>query len=785
MWPEGWIIGEACHNCATLNFDSCNSQDIRCLCKNKDYLATVALCISEYAEFSTDRDSAWDHFSSSACEIHNAKIEDRDFNDAILYLNHTKVKDLPLPSNAIPSREESWPKTPPVQNPVSISAYQFNITYNAVYNFLNEKDVSVWQGSFLVSWWVIVIGIACLSHLVRFINIRFASTRVAMERPNVMYRWYQKHILIPACFGSRHMVKLRVAGATFTIPTRFETVVIGVYFLLNVLFVCVPYHFLDNDPLYPTHWKAMMRYVSDRTGIIGVIQMPLLVLFALRNNILMSMTGWSFSTFNTYHRAVARVTFAQFIVHAITKHVFSASYGASLVKYFYPLPYYRWGVAAIFLMVIMIITAMVRSRYYEIFLRLHILCGIGAFVCTIYHLNGLGYKQTVYVSCGLWATDWVIRLGRILFLNVTLSFSASGSKATFAHISVINGDVVNVRIRTSVLWRPKPGQYIFIHVNRLRFWEAHPFSVVGPSSDCESFQLLCKARGGMTKDFCQYLIQNGCDETHPMTRSVTVEGPYGVHAPVERYQHVLLVAGGVGITGVLPYVEYLVKLQETNASNIRIHFVWVIQGTPDISWVAGRMKLLTNSNKLKINIFARTTGQGSGTPTVCTQDTASVETLTQISPVPMTAAAKAYAPEADTPLARVEKAYQRFEESNNSSEDLRSLSSKWQIPYDESTSTLPVANEKDHRKLPISKLDSSTSVETGTDYVELENYITLGNRPDLSKLVGTFFAGTTGPACVLGCGPPTMMDTLRSSVVQHIDMVLYGRTDYFEEAFSW
>jgi hypothetical protein len=66
--------------------------------------------------------------------------------------------------------------------------------------------------------------------------------------------------------------------------------------------------------------------------------MPLFTLFALRNNLLIWITGWSYAQFNTYHRAVSRVTHMQFIVHSITKHVFSASYGASLVKYFIHYP---------------------------------------------------------------------------------------------------------------------------------------------------------------------------------------------------------------------------------------------------------------------------------------------------------------------------------------------------------------------------------------------------------------------------------------------------------------
>lgn len=44
---------------------------------------------------------------------------------------------------------------------------------------------------------------------------------------------------------------------------------------------------------------------------------PLLWLFGGRNNILMWATGWSFATFNIYHRHVARVATLQGVAHSV------------------------------------------------------------------------------------------------------------------------------------------------------------------------------------------------------------------------------------------------------------------------------------------------------------------------------------------------------------------------------------------------------------------------------------------------------------------------------------
>ena len=83
--------------------------------------------------------------------------------------------------------------------------------------------------------------------------------------------------------------------------------------------------------------------------------------------------------------------------------------------------------------------------------------------------------------------------------------------------------------------------------------------------------------------------------------SVIVEGPYGTHCPVERYDAVLLVAGGIGITGVIPYVEYLTKKRAVS----KILFVWIVQHTKDVFWMEDRIKdLFKQKNKVEIEIFA-------------------------------------------------------------------------------------------------------------------------------------------------------------------------------------
>lgn len=64
------------------------------------------------------------------------------------------------------------------------------------------------------------------------------------------------------------------------------------------------------------------RYLSDRTGVLSMSNLPLIWAFAMRNDVLIWLTGWSFSTFNVFHRWVARVATIEAIIHSIGYTVF-------------------------------------------------------------------------------------------------------------------------------------------------------------------------------------------------------------------------------------------------------------------------------------------------------------------------------------------------------------------------------------------------------------------------------------------------------------------------------
>ena len=72
---------------------------------------------------------------------------------------------------------------------------------------------------------------------------------------------------------------------------------------------------------YDNKRVQVLRYFGDRLGALLSSSIPLLFLFGGRGNVFISLTGWSYRTFNIFHRWIARILLIEAVVHGV---VFSA-----------------------------------------------------------------------------------------------------------------------------------------------------------------------------------------------------------------------------------------------------------------------------------------------------------------------------------------------------------------------------------------------------------------------------------------------------------------------------
>lgn len=174
-------------------------------------------------------------------------------------------------------------------------------------------------------FWIIVLSVGVGARLFASIaNIRSREYRAitneesgyAKNHRGILHRphfWLKQYIIVPAAFGDRCSRPL----GWCTIPPRAQTFTIATFVILNGILCCANYRLTEGNLYWPNKSDQLLRYVSDRTGIISLANFPLVWLFGMRNDVLMWMTGWGFGTYNAFHRWAARVATFQAVIHSL------------------------------------------------------------------------------------------------------------------------------------------------------------------------------------------------------------------------------------------------------------------------------------------------------------------------------------------------------------------------------------------------------------------------------------------------------------------------------------
>ena len=233
---------------------------------------------------------------------------------------------------------------------------------------------------------------------------------------------------------------------------------------------------------------------------------------------------------------------------------------------------------------------------YESFLITHILLSVFVLVGCWYHIDlwlpMCGWQSWLYVAFAAWGFDRFARVGRVLIVGVRR-----------AKVTDLGGGYVRVDV-AGIRWGSEPGKHVYAYfptLNPVRPWENHPFSVLPtallqlsycrPGSDNISSTAGSEHADGEKHDGLAAWVNNTPDSRNTagltlfikksmgMTKSLQahdgmltlLEGPYPNNATKEvlRCDQVLLVGGGMGITGLLPWV--------TNHSNVKL--CWSVKET--------------------------------------------------------------------------------------------------------------------------------------------------------------------------------------------------------------
>lgn len=479
-------------------------------------------------------------------------------------------------------------------------------------------------------WWFLgILGMIILA--IRIMEILWAKLRQvsAMSVPRDKQSYWKfsqwswmpsakKHLIYAPLWNKRHNREFRFSSAVNvgTLPSRLHLVILAVYLLSNIAYMFV----LDY---HPTNKWAIYAELRGRSGVLALVNMIPLIIFAGRNNPLISLLKISFDTYNLLHRWMGRIVVIETVVHVVMWYIPAAADGgfknvvkAGSNKFILS---GAIGCGVLLLMFVLSVSPL-RHAFYETFLNLHILFALITFVCTWMHCawgsGGAGLPQLPWIMavCSLWFFDRLFRFCRLAYVN----WSDKGFSQ--AELLAVACEATQVVVRVPRYVAVKPGSHAYLRFRGVRSWESHPFSIANvdyvsaaptlPMSEKEPLSSIDKsntytmmsfvigAHTGLTRKIYdvarreaeaaearlgirlaardanikqatsqnrQYVgpseseLREQAREESKVRISAAVEGPYAGHHNLDSYGHLVLFAGSTGITHQISYIRHLLE----------------------------------------------------------------------------------------------------------------------------------------------------------------------------------------------------------------------------------
>ncbi|KAF1823942.1 uncharacterized protein K489DRAFT_316081 [Dissoconium aciculare CBS 342.82] len=278
-----------------------------------------------------------------------------------------------------------------------------------------------------------------------------------------------------------------------------------------------------------------------------------------RSRYLCRVVNWDVS--QSFHIKMAVTAIGLGTLHAIGHMAGTFVYGskpdrqpavaAAIGANFVPMTYSNYlrlvpgwtGLAALGLFYIMALMSMpfVRKRSYELFQFSHLL---------MYPIMGLLIAHGTSALLNAPALGFLIILPTTLIFFERLVRTFQGLQKIPASLKILDHEAVVVTIEMPKLrfWRYDAGQYVFLQVPRISFWQWHPFTIT--SCVGRKLTLHIKTDGNWTSQL------RGIGESLDF---VGIDGPFG--APAQRFYEFdqsIIVGAGIGIT---PFAGILNDIQ--------------------------------------------------------------------------------------------------------------------------------------------------------------------------------------------------------------------------------
>ncbi|KAI1652424.1 ferric reductase like transmembrane component-domain-containing protein [Daldinia decipiens] len=408
-----------------------------------------------------------------------------------------------------------------------------------------------------------------------------------------------------------------VFGRTTRLQVLILTVLAG--YLLLFSFLGITYQTwvtpIKNKPgLHNT--RTSLGPWSDRVGVFAYALTPLSILLSSRESILSLLTGVPYQSFNFLHRWLGYIIVVQGSLHTIGWTVIE-------VRLYQPQPttaiewikqlYIIWGVVAQILLLILFALSTpwgIRFTGYEFFRKAHyVLAMVYIGACWGHWAN---LQCFLIPGLALWFLDRGVRLLRSALIHYQyLPGGSMGFRAAHASLTHFpdaeHGDVVRMDfIHPQDTW--KVGQHFYLCFIECSLWQSHPFTPLNlpkARDGLVSHSYILRAKKGETKKVAE-LAARKLAASPSATTPLILSGTYGESIVDELTPdvNVLCVAGGTGITYVLPVVLGIIDQPEMQDRKVQL--VWAVRKKDDTRWVEKELDTIrkaAKARKIEVHIY--------------------------------------------------------------------------------------------------------------------------------------------------------------------------------------
>lgn len=438
--------------------------------------------------------------------------------------------------------------------------------------FLGNFDIAQYYGLLINFYWIGVL-------------IWFGIWNRLKEKPIInkfvgdSVNFLRSHLSLNIVFQRHYQPFDLGLGFTSLLPSGPEAFVLGIYIFLNTIFLFIGYDIYTENSIFGSDTLSQfIRYISDRSGVLSFAHLPLIIVFAGRNNILIGLSRLPYSSFMIFHKWTARVMFIDAFIHTIG--YLEIILETQSISHALKKRYIQWGTIAILAGAIILLQAIHNFRVYsyEFFLIVHIILGIAFLASCWKHVETFGWYDWIMSASLLWIGDRALRLYRLWKFGCPK-----------ASLQFISDETFKVSVKRPHTWKPFPGCFVYIHfLQWSTFWQSHPFTIIDSILEDEMVTIYIKAKDGVTK---RILNKIG---TRVVQMRVAVEGPYGNQSPLEQYKTALLFAGGNGIPG--PFYHATELASKPLVLKQRIKLIWVIRKIESLQWFEQELMKLSKLN---------------------------------------------------------------------------------------------------------------------------------------------------------------------------------------------